>query len=219
MGSIFEKTHASKHKISPTLYNAIIDVVRKNEINFTIPPKIKAISTSSSSSTATRGIVIVSPTFQDPEAASGTTEYAGSGYYILRPDGQSYDEWVTDKDPAYTLNVKATDPFDNRVYIMTNTGGIANPAIAPHLNSTDWTISEEIKIEYANCQYNRTTETGRAIKDCWPVIPIGASVEYTSFTKQDTTVIYLLDETVTWVNTPELRNLIMLNGAGMAGYQ
>jgi hypothetical protein len=171
-------------------------------------------------SSATRGIVIATPTFQDPYAAVGTTEYAGQGYYVIRPDGTTYDDWVT--GTIYALNAKVRDNYDNknRVYIMSQSDPEAfNPELAPHENPADWTLFDEIRIDYASCQYNRTTESGKAIKDCTPIFTIGSSVKYTSFTKSDTSVIYLLDETVSYVGMPGDRTITMYEDAIVAVFQ
>lgn len=181
-------------------------------------PRLQSNGGVSGGGSTNRGIVIVAPTFQDPEAASGTTEYAGSGYYIIRPDGQTYTDWDDTGSTAYTEDQQVTDAFNNRVYTRT-AGAMTYQAIAPHVNTTDWTISEEKKIEYANTQYNRETETGNAIKDCVPVFSIGSSVKYVSFTKSDTSVIYLLDESVAYADTPENRTISMSDGAIHAVFQ
>ncbi|MEN6385317.1 MAG: hypothetical protein ABFD79_08960 [Phycisphaerales bacterium] len=168
-------------------------------------------------STQLRGKIVVAPTFQDPYASSDSPAYAGFGYYIVR----LIDEPQWESGTEYSVNAKVTDPSDNRVYIMTNTDpdGMESPDLAPHENAIDWTISEEIKIEYSSCLYNRQTETGIAIKDCVPVYPIGNAVKITEFKKIDGSTIYLLDETVSYVGTPEERTLTMFEGKLMAVYQ
>ncbi|HBE02396.1 MAG TPA: hypothetical protein DC049_07955 [Spirochaetia bacterium] len=190
--------------------------------NFRRNPRLQSTSTGGGGGgTVQRGQIIVAPTFQDPYANQGTTEYAGYGYYKLRPTAK--DTWDITGETEYALGAEVVDSTDaytpHRAYVRIGGEEMNDPTTAPHLNPTDWEESEEIKIEYASCYYNRTSETGMyAIKDCWPAWPPGCSLKYTSFKKSDNSTIYLLEESVIYVNTPELRNLLMLGDAGMAGY-
>jgi hypothetical protein len=203
--------HGEKIIISRTVYNKAAELTKIKELNYTV--KQKPSTAPAAVASGQRATVIVAPTFQDPYASSGTPEYAGYGYYILRLTDPAGGTWEANHDPAYTLNTQVLDSSNNRVYTMINESGIANPALAPHENPTDWELSEEIKVEYASCLYNRTTETGVAIKDCVPVFGAGYSVKITTFKKSDNTSIYLLDETVSYVGTPEERNITMYEDA------
>lgn len=212
----FRHVNRKQFGIPANVYNALIDNLKKYPIDFKVYHKTGA--TASAASSGQRATVIVAPTFQDPYASSGTPEYAGYGYYILRLTDPAGGTWEANHDPAYTLNTQVLDSSNNRVYTMINESGIANPAQAPHENPTDWELSEEIKVEFASCLYNRTTETGVAIKDCVPVFAAGYSVKITTFKKSDNTSIYLLDETVSYVGTPEERNIVMYEDALTAVY-
>jgi hypothetical protein len=208
--------HGEKIIISRTVYNKAAELTKIKELNYTV--KQKPSTAAAAVTSGQRATVIVAPTFQDPYASSGTPEYAGYGYYILRLTDPAGGTWEANHDPAYTLNTQVLDSSNNRVYTMINESGIANPALSPHENPTDWELSEEIKVEFASCLYNRTTETGVAIKDCVPVLPAGYSVKITTFKKSDNTTIYLLDETVSYVGTPEERNITMYEDALTAVY-
>lgn len=170
-------------------------------------PRMQSRPGSGGNANVLRATVVVAPGFQNPIALDGTPDYAGINYYVLRATDVA--DFVANKSPAYVLNETAVDPADNRVYTMTNSGGISNDGLSPHENSTDWTISDEIKVEYASCLFNRETEEGYSIRDTFPIFQPGDVVRYISFTKSDDSVIYLLDETVSRIGSIEDRGMGM----------
>lgn len=164
-------------------------------------------------------VIIDTPTPPNPYAANSSGAYAGQGSYICRLDGAEYAEWES-SGAVYTLNSEVVDPFNNRVYIMTNddSGAPVYPDIAPHANGTDWTISPEIEIKYVEGYSKEGSEVN--IKDVVPWYDKGEKVRIVAKTIQTESgdsgageeIRYYLMHTLMAVGEPADRTLAIVNG-------
>jgi hypothetical protein len=122
-----------------------------------------------------------------PEAPSGSPEYAGINYYIVRLLTSNFAEFDPEHTP-YTLDTQVIDPTDGRLYTVTADPVVTNMELEPHENLAEWEISEEIKIEFA---WGLDGTTPVNLKNVVPRHAVGAIVKIVSRTVGATTRYYL----------------------------
>jgi hypothetical protein len=172
-----------------------------------------AVSSGGAAAIVQWAIIVVAVADFDPEAFEDSPDYAGTGYYLGRIN--NYDNWESNHSPAYVLNDKKIDTTDTsitsgvyRLYKMINAGGISNPTLAPHENTTDWELTEEdIKIEYAKGYDN----SGYSLKNFFPKFAVGEVVKITSRVVDEETRYYL-DDTLTHIGDYNLRGITCIEG-------